>query len=434
MFNVCVLRLPASAAAAAVVVAATIAASPAMAAKPAPAPTGLGVTVNAHEGGTYDVSASWNAVPSATSYRVSLTKGGTTLSSATVTTIAWPVAVSTTPGTATLSVRGMVGKRPGKIATILVPLADVTAPQGTYSSEWNDDTGEAKITEDSLTDDSSVLGVTRTVDWGEGSPVAWPVGTTITHTYPLTEKRYVPTVTLQDAAHNLRIVDAPPIVINDHEAPTGTFANETATAWASFSQVTVSQSDIGDNWTPDGLITRSVDWGDGTTTDWTATGPAEHVYATPGSYAPEVTLTDEAGNSSAPESTSEVVVSADRVDPNVKVTVPKAKHSVQAWRTVRGKATDAQTGVKSVRLKAVEKRGGAWFRYNATTHAWVKAASKTKALSHAKAFKLTPDSHGRWHAKLANLKKGTLVLKVHASDQVKNRSATLTRTATLTKP
>jgi hypothetical protein len=434
MFTARVLRLPAIAAAAAVVVAATIAAPPAMAAKPAPKPTGLAATVDAHEGGTYDVSASWNAVPKATSYRVSVTKGGTTLSSKTVTATSWSVTVSATPGTATLSVRGVVGRKPGRTATLPVPLADVTAPNGTYLSAWNDNTGEATITQDSLTDDSPVSGVTRTVDWGEGSPVAWPAGDTITHTYPLTEQRYVPTVTLEDAAHNSRTVDAEAVVINDDEAPTGTFANESPTAWASFTQVKVSQSDIEDNWTPDGLITRSVTWGDGATTDWTSTGPATHVYATPGNYTPVVTLTDEAGNSSAPQSTSEVEVSADTVSPTVKVTVPTAKHSVHAWKTVRGKAKDAQTGVKNVSLKAVEKRGGAWFGYNATTHVWVKAATKTKAFGKAKAFKLTTDSQNRWSAKLAKLKKGTLVLKVRATDQVKNRSAVLTRSATLTKP
>lgn len=422
------------AAVAAVLAIGTVGAAPAMAGKPAPAPKNLAATVDAHQNGTYDVAASWNAVPSATSYRVALKRGATTLKSATVTTTSWTPTISTTPGETSLSVRGVVGKKPGRTATLTVALPDVVAPHGSYSSSWDNSTGDATITQDSLTDNLPVSGVTRTVNWDDGSdPEPWTSGTTIAHTYPLTEWRYVPTVTLEDAAHNVRVVDAQAIVINDDEAPTGTFANETATAWAAFTKVKVSQSAINDNWTPDGLVARSVSWGDGTTSDWTTSGPATHVYATPGQYTPVVTLTDEAGNS-APFSTSEVVVSADTNGPKVKLTLPTAKHSVKAWKTLRGKATDAQTGVKSVWLKAVEKRGAAWFGYNANTHVWVKAASKAKAFKKAKAFHRTTNAQHQWKAKLAKLRAGTLVYKVRATDQVGNRSKTLTHTAKLTKP
>jgi hypothetical protein len=401
-------------------------------AKPAPAPTGLAATVIAHQNGSYDVSASWNAVPSATSYRVALTKGGTTLSSATVTVTSWSPTVTTSPGTASLSVRAVIGRKPGRAGSLSVPLADVTAPQGSYSSTWDNNTGQATITQDSLSDNSPVSGITRTVDWGEGSPVAWPTGTTIMHTYALTEHRYTPTVTLEDAANNVRVVDVPAIVINDTTAPTGTFANETATAWATFTHVTVSQTAINDNWTPDGLITRSVDWGDGTTTPWTTGISLSHVYLTVGTFTPAVTITDEAHNPATIE-TSAVVVKADTIGPKVRLTLPTARHSVRAWKTLRGKATDGQTGIKTVSLKAVEKRGTSWFGYNAATHTWVKASSKAKAFSKSKAFRRTTDAQHRWTARLARLAKGTLVYKVWAVDRVANRSATVTHQATLTR-
>jgi len=208
MFAARTLRTSA-AALAALVAAGTIGTAPAMAGKPPPAPTGLTASATAHQDGSYDVTASWNAVASATSYRVSLTKSGATLSSTTVTTTSWAPTVTATPGNASLSVRAVVGKRPGKTATLTVPLADVTAPQGSYSSSWSNDTGVATITEDSLTDNSPVSGVTRTVNWDDGTSVAWPTGTTITHSYSLTEARYVPTVTLEDAAHNQNVVDVP---------------------------------------------------------------------------------------------------------------------------------------------------------------------------------------------------------------------------------
>ncbi len=432
MFAVRTFRMAAATLAAAVAVG-TVGSMPAWAGKPAPAPTGLAATVTAHPDGTYDVAATWNAVTSATSYRVSLTKGGATLSSGTVTTTSWSPTVTSTPGNASLSVRAVVGRRQGKIATLSVPLPDVTAPQGAYSSAWNNNSGDATITEDSLTDNSPVSGVTRTVDWGDGPPVAWPTGTTINHTYSLTEQRYVPTVTLEDAAHNVAVVDVPAIVIKDLDAPTGSFTVAPATGWAAFTSVTVTQQgDLADNWSPADHITRSVDWGDGPPEDWTTGATLSHLYATAGNYTPVVTITDEAHNS-APVSTTGVVVTADTNAPKVKLTLPKAKHSVKAWRTLRGKATDAGTGVKSVWLKAVEKRGAAWFGYNAATHAWVKTKTKAKAFSRAKAFALTTNAQHQWAAKLAKLRKGTLVYKVRATDQVNNVSATVIHKASLTK-
>jgi hypothetical protein len=344
--------------------------------------------------------------------------------------------VSTTPGIATVRVRAVVGKHQSKAAAYSVQLPDVSAPQGSYSSTWSDTTGQATITQESLSDNSPVLEVQRTVDWNDGSPPeTWSPGssTTINHTYPLTEKRYRPTVTLQDAAHNTRVVDVPAIVINDDEAPTGTFSVTPGTGWAGFTVVTVFQEgSLVDNWTPASKITRSVEWGDGAIMDWPFGHPLTHVYATAGSYTPVVTITDEARNST-PVSTSEVVVTADATRPQVKLVLPRAKHSVKAWRTLRGKATDTGTGVKSVRLKAVEKRGGTWFGYNAVKGSWVKAGDRAKAFTRSKASTLTTNARHRWAAKLIKLRKGTLVYKVRAADQVHNRSVTMTHKTTLTR-
>ena len=432
MFAARTLRTSA-AALAALVAAGTIGTAPAMAGKPPPAPTGLTASATAHQDGSYDVTASWNAVASATSYRVSLTKSGTTLSSTTVTTTSWAPTVTATPGNASLSVRAVVGKRPGKTATLTVPLADVTAPQGSYSSSWSNDTGVATITEDSLTDNSPVSGVTRTVNWDDGTSVAWPTGTTITHSYSLTEARYVPTVTLEDAAHNQNVVDVPAVVIKDSAAPNGTFSVTPSAAWASLTTVTVTPLTLVDNWTPPENVSGVVSWGDGSSDPFTGLTSVTHVYATGGTRTPTVTLSDEAHNLSGDLSTSAVVVTADKTGPKVTLTLPSAKHSVKAWKTLRGTATDAGTGVKNVWLKAVEKRRSGWFGYNAATHTWAKAATKTKAFKKAKPFTRTTNAQHQWTAKLAKLAKGTLVYKVRATDLVGNRSATVTRTATLTK-
>src|SRR5215212_3484834 len=152
------LHLPVCLAATTALVIGAVGVTPAQA-KPAPAPTGLAADVTPHLNGSYDIAASWNASPRATSYRVTLTQGGATLASAKVTTTHWSQTVTATPGTASLKVRPVVRNQPGKAATISVPLPDVTAPNGSYSSTWEDNTGDATITEDSLTDTSPVANV-----------------------------------------------------------------------------------------------------------------------------------------------------------------------------------------------------------------------------------------------------------------------------------
>ena len=113
--------------------------------------------------------------------------------------------------------------------------------------------------------------------------------------------------------------------------------------------------------------------------------------------------------------------------------MPTSRHSLTAWKTLRGKAVDTGTGVKKVSLRAVEKRGSAWYGYNATTKKWLKASTQTKAFGRSKAFSLTTDAQDRWSATLAGLRKGTLVYKVRAKDRVGNKSKALTHQATLTR-
>lgn len=417
----------------------TLGTGAAYAGKPPPRPTGVTAAADATSlsptSTSYAVTSGWNAVASATSYKVSLSKGGTTLASGSVSTTAWTRTVTSTPGTATLTVRALVGRRQGKPASIPVEFKDVNGPTGTFDTTCDKETGAASIAVNVVTDDSGSA-ITRTVDWDQAGvdPVAWTGIDPATFGYPLVEARYAPTVTLEDAAHNQRTVQLPACVVKDEAAPEGAaYSVDRSAAWATYTKVTVTETSAPtDTWSPTPFITRIVDWGDGTMTPVTS-GSASHKYATAGDYTPSVTVTDEAHNSVAVPTTA-VTVTADTVAPKVKVTLPSARHSVTAWKTLRGTATDGQTGVKKVSLRAVEKRGTAWYGYNAKTHTWVKAASQAKAFEASKALGLKTDSLDRWTATLSKLRKGTLVLKVRALDHVKNRSATLTRQATLTKP
>jgi hypothetical protein len=395
--------------------------------------THLTATATPAAAGTYSVASSWDPATGATKYRVAITKSGTTLASATITTTSWSPTITSSPGTASVAVTPVALHRRGATSQFSFPLADVTAPQGSYTSSWTG--ADATITEQSLSDDSGTAGITRTVDWGDGTTVPWASGTTIDHHYGALG-RYTPTVTLKDTANNTNLVSVPAIVIGDTTAPTGAFSVAPGTAWAAFTAVTVTQTALHDDYSPDLNITRSVDWGDGAvTSNWTGAGTITHVYTTAGTFSPTVTLSDEAHNSSAPLATSGVKVTVDSVAPVVKLLLPTAKHSVTAWKTLKGRATDtAGTGVKRVSVRAVEKRGTAWYAYKAGTKTWVKAASKAKAFAKSRGLSLaTTASHG-WAGKLSGLREGTLVYKVKATDNVGNASAVVTHKATLTKP
>jgi hypothetical protein len=330
----------------------------------------------------------------------------------------------------------VITRKPGPETTVAVPLPDITAPTGSFSSSWVNATGVATITQDSLADDSPVGQVTRTVDWNDGTlPEAWTSGVTLTHPYATTAARYVPTVTLTDAAGNHVTVAVPAVVIADVTAPTGSFTVSPATAWATFTSVTLTQTALSDGTgSPAGMVTRLVTWGDGTTTDWTSGTTVSHVYVVAGSYTPTVTLTDEAHNSAAPIDSSAVLVSVDAAAPVLKLRFPRAKHSVKAWTTLRGKATDSPgTGVKQVALRAVEKRGTRWFAYKPATKTWVKARTKAKAFAKSGTLVVQTNATNAWSGKLTGLRKGTLIYRAKATDNVGNGSAVLTHKATLTR-
>src|SRR5215213_4011110 len=386
--------------------------------------------------GSYTVHASWHAVAHATEYRASISRSGTVLASNNkLTDTSWNPTVTTGFGDVKLSVAAVVGHRKGKATTIVVHLPDVTAPTGTFVTSKDEASKIGTITQTALNDNAGTAGITRTFDWDDGTVVnLTPLdsSTEITHPYALMG-RYAPKVTLTDASDNSVTYTLDAIVLGDVTAPDGPVAVSPSAAWTSFTRVAATPGTLSDDVSPQENIAVHVNWGDGTSSDSAGTATLHHVYASAGTYVVARTIKDEAGNPKVLPDSS-VVVTDDTTAPRVRLTLPRAKHSVRAWKTLRGKATDAQTGVKSVRLKAVEKRGGSWFGYKATTRSWVKAATKARAFTRARAFTLKTDriSH-RWNAKLAKLRKGTLVYKVQATNGVNHRSSTATHKASLTR-
>ena len=112
----------------------------------------------------------------------------------------------------------------------------------------------------------------------------------------------------------------------------------------------------------------------------------------------------------------------------VRLSLPKRRLTyVGTWKTLKGRATDtAGTGVARVEVKAVQKRGTAWYAFKPTTRTWVKTTTKARAFAKAGVRKVVPTTTGTWAAALPRLRKGTLVYKVVGVDRAANRSATVT--------
>jgi hypothetical protein len=425
------LRAPALVAAAAALVLGTLGTSVAEAkpTKPGSVPHLVGVATW-HTGTTYDVHATWDAVANATSYRASIVRSGATLASKTLTVLGWDPTITSGPGQVTLQVQAVVNHRKSAVSKYTVDLPDKVAPTGTFVTSKDVATKVGTITQTALDDDSGTAGITRTVDWGDSSlPVTWTGDAPLTHTYQAIG-RYVPTVTVTDASHNSGIYTLAAIVLGDVTAPSGTVALAPSTGWAGFTRVSATPSGLSDDVSPLAMIGIHVTWGDGTTSDSTGTAALTHMYAAAGTYPVATTITDEAGNQIVLPSS--VTITSDTTGPKVTLTLPAKTHSVRAWKTLRGKATDLQTGVKKVSVRAVEKRGHVWYGYNASTHKWVKASSRVKAYSRSVAFSRSTDDRHRWSAKLARLRKGTLEYRVKAVDRVGNKSGTIVHRAKLT--
>ncbi len=401
--------------------------------------TGLSITSMTQEDATYTVEAGWNTATNATSYLVTLTNiTGTVLDQERVTD---PSFVGTTTQAAgakvTVSVTPFNVKRRGRTTATSAFLPDFTAPVATYTvSPDSSPDGNVTVTQTSVSDNlSTPAQLTQSIDWGDGSPNSTGPGTqtTFPHAYPTTPAVHHPVVTLTDGAGN-DVTYTLAAAVNDLSAPTGTFAVSPATGYARWTTVTVTQQAIGDNLSAEADIARSVDWGDGPAEPWTTGTTLTHTYDAAGTYDPTVTLTDEANNASAPLATSAVTVTADTVKPVVRLRLPTTnKQSVSKWTTLRGRATDAQTGVRNVRVKVVEKRHGTWYAYRADTGRWATAASQRGAWKKATLSTVTPNGR-RWSVPVKRLRVGLLVYRAAARDNVGNSSAWRTHQQLLTRP
>jgi hypothetical protein len=403
--------------------------------------TGLAATVT-KPAAAYQVASTWNAATNATSYRVKLVNSaGTVLDSSTTTTTAWVASTTSTVGTVVrVLVTPFRGTRKGAAASISKTLPDLTAPTGIFTVAYDDTVSTTvTITQTALADDlSAPAAITREIDFGDGAGFqSFPAGAAAEHTYAATDARYVPVVRLTDEAGNSSTVSLDAVVIGDEEAPVGTYDVSSASAWARLTRVSISQSSLSDApFSPNDKILREILWGDGTAKEtWSTGAVATHVFATGGTFTPRVFLTDEAGNTSEVTGSS-VTVTVDAAGPVVKLTLPRTGlQSISRWTELKGTAKDgAGTGVKQVRVRAVEKRGAVWYAYKPLTRTWAKAgATKAGAFTKAGQLTVTPTATGTWTARLRHLRTGTLSYRVVGLDRVANRSKVVAHTQLLTR-
>jgi hypothetical protein len=412
----------------------SITAVPAVAKPPAKpsAPTDLALSAT-KSGSTFAVRVSWAAGTNATKYAVRLSSGGATLDSGTVSRLNWTGHTTRPDGsTVKVSVTSYNGRRRGGTATRSMVLPDLTAPTASYTLSQNGPNVTVAVS--SLADNTTPTAeILLGIDWGHGTPELWDHSQPMSHLYPDAPGRYEARVTVEDQADNKRVYPEI-IVVNDGIQPEGDFALVNSSAWARWTKVRLKQTRIYDNLSPNDKIKRVITWGDGAQTTWKQGTTPAHVYAAPGSYSPTVTLTDEAGNPSAALETSTVVVKADNARPTIRLTPPRTRKArVASWRTLKGRAVDAQTGVRNVVLKTIEKRGNVWYAYKANTRSWVKAKSKSAAWKRTVAASVRPTTAGNWSVKVPKLRKGRLLYKVRAYDNRANASGWVSKKARLTK-
>lgn len=386
--------------------------------------TNLAATPTATDPG-YRIDATWSPLAGAAKYNVSLLgAGGTVLSQGTVTSTAWSVSTQEKAGQQlAIKVVGVNNRnKKSKPATVAVNLPDVTAPHATYrvSSEG----GTGTITQVTLSDDVSTSAqITRRVNWGGGF-VDWQAGESVSHEFAATGM-YHPEVKVTDQAGNSRtyVLNLP---IGDEEAPSGTYQANPGNVWVKpAGQVTLTQLTLADEFSAKADIARLVIWGDDSAPEsWTTGDTITHTYTTAGTYTPVVQLTDEAGNVTNVDA-STIVAASDEVAPTSAVSRPtKAAKRASKWRTVRGSATDvAGTGVEVVSIRAVQKRGQAWYAYNALKAKWVKAGSaKASAVRKSRPAEVATTELDTWSYKFGSMRKGKLLLKVQSSDRAGNVS------------
>ncbi|MFC7530576.1 ExeM/NucH family extracellular endonuclease [Actinoplanes sp. GCM10030250] len=307
-------------------------------------------------------------------------------------------------------------------------VADTTAPTGVYTLNaaalWSGQS--VTLTQKALADDvSPAAGITRVVNWGDGSaPQTLAAGaTTATHTYAKAGAHQV-SVALTDGAGNsgqATFEGASKVTVS---AQPGRFSLDRSSIWAG-QTATLRLSGV------TGATKIVVAWGDGTSTTVSpGSTSAAHRFAKAGTFAVKVTPYNALG-AGQQVTAGNLKVVKDTFKPGVSLNVPKSPAKASSWSKLSGKVADTGLGAAQVRVKLIEKRSGKWYYYNGRS--WVKASSLTSAQARAKVVTATPSAKGTWSVGVKGVRKGTLKVTYWAVDRAGNTSSVKVYTAKITK-
>lgn len=172
------------------------------------------------------------------------------------------------------------------------------------------------------------------------------------------------------------------------------------------------------------VVTRKVVAGDGSAAKvWKSGTTFPLTYAKAGTFTPHVLIADEFGNTTN-IALSAVRVRKDTTAPRVRIVHPAHPGRIASWRTIRGSATDSQSGVVMTMVFTMERRHGVWWVYDfkkARWHEGVKSFNKTMNKSTAQPKYFLGKAAEHWRTpKIKGLTKGTLRVYAFAADQVGN--------------
>ncbi len=310
-------------------------------------------------------------------------------------------------------------------------------PTGSYTLDstaiW---TGQrVMLTQGALADDDAAPeAISRTIAWGDGRTTTAAAGeTSWTHVY--------------DADGTFPVT----VALNDGDvAGTGTFAAGSAVTvgasgasykwqksplWTTVDPDTLESWKVPATWQASGLpakaTTRWTEWGDDETSLLSpASSTSVTHYFGHGVHSPKVTLENKQGKA-FPESSAALTVQYDTTLPAVSLTWPSNPNRASSWGTVRGKASDSQSGVDLVGVILWKTKGATEYYFNFSTRTWVRYTGGNPPASVIGVSSVT--SAGVWQVPAGGLAKGwRLEIGYFAMDKVGNETETKWSLATMT--
>ncbi|GAA2647706.1 PKD domain-containing protein [Paractinoplanes durhamensis] len=273
---------------------------------------------------------------------------------------------------------------------------------------------QVTLTESGLTDDTTAPeAITRSVNWGDGS-----TGSTLTHKYALGGP-YQVTVTLNDGT-----LDGPGVFTT---GSTVTVTTSPGTyAWQKSPIYVYPDYQEQGTMLATGLPTSTRVW-----TSWTdgetsllnnGTSATVGHWFGEGPHTPQITLQNGQGKATA-RNADTLTVLPDTTRPVASLTVPASPNKAASWATVRGKASDSESGVDVVGVQLYRWTATTDYYYNFTTKAWVKYIYGQSVPSAAASLRPV-DASGNWSVAVAGQAKGyTLEVIAYAWDKVGNLSS-----------